>query len=350
MTYNYESFSFLNEDLAPRCVVVNFDPNAGGNPCGTNAHASAYVGDMYDPTNQSLNFVGDVGSSITQPFEFEIPGASNFTLVFNTNFDTDTCSFAFEVVETSCDGAAGDTARFLVDKNFTDDNEAEVEVTLSCNTGLPLEQTTTIAEGDPVNFVVGDFEQGTLDCEVTEVVPDGYSASYNEGDGVSDENCSWENAFGLQHACTISNSLDLVEVVVTKEWIDENPQFEAQNVAGATWTCSNVAFPCELGFVNECDGGNLDFFGNPGEDSFSVFPDWEVGTTCSITEVNLLESGIEVDDSDCQGLLLFPGDSASCTIVNTRLFEGIPKLSQYGLGLLALLMLGVGFVAYRRFA
>jgi hypothetical protein len=30
-------------------------------------------------------------------------------------------------------------------------------------------------------------------------------------------------------------------------------------------------------------------------------------------------------------------------------FEGIPTLSQYGMAIMALLMLGVGFVGFRRF-
>jgi len=236
-------------------------------------------------------------------------------------------------------GGVPDEARFRVSKDFNDGNTAEVEVTLSCNTGLPLEQTTTIAEGDPVNFVIGDFEQGTLDCDVTEVVPEGYSASYNDG-SISDVNCSWEDLQGGQYTCDITNSLDEVEIEVTKVWIDENPQFNAQNVADATWSCTNVA--------SGQNNGLLQFFGNPGEDSFFVFPDWEFGSTCSIVEVGLNESGVEVDDSECDGLVVFPGEGASCTIFNTRLFEGIPTLSQYGLGVLALLMLGVGFVAFRR--
>jgi uncharacterized repeat protein (TIGR01451 family) len=68
-------------------------------------------------------------------------------------------------------------ATFLVTKNFSDDNPGEVEVTISCNTGLPLMQTHAISEGDPVNFVVGDFESGSMDCEVSESVPLGYSQS-----------------------------------------------------------------------------------------------------------------------------------------------------------------------------
>ena len=40
----------------------------------------------------------------------------------------------------------------------------------------------------------------------------------------------------------------------------------------------------------------------------------------------------------------------SCTITNTIFFEGIPTLNQYGLALMALLMLGIGLVGFRRFA
>ncbi|MDX1554563.1 MAG: IPTL-CTERM sorting domain-containing protein [Xanthomonadales bacterium] len=241
-------------------------------------------------------------------------------------------------------GGEEGTTRFFVSKVFDDGNTAEVEVTLSCNTGLPLQQTTTISAGDPVNFVVVDFVDGTLDCEVTEEVPAGYTASYDDGTTVSADSCVYEDIAGATspaNACTITNSLNQVAVDVTKVWIDENPQFNAQNVANAEWDCSNVAFGA--------DSGLLQFFGNPGEDSFAVYPDWDSGTTCSVTEVELLESGIEVDDSDCQGIVVFPGVGGSCTIFNTRLYEGIPTLSQYGLGILALLMLGVGFVAVRRF-
>jgi hypothetical protein len=44
------------------------------------------------------------------------------------------------------------------------------------------------------------------------------------------------------------------------------------------------------------------------------------------------------------------GGNSSCTFTNTVFFEGIPTLSQYGLALMALLMLGVGMVGFRRFA
>ena len=39
----------------------------------------------------------------------------------------------------------------------------------------------------------------------------------------------------------------------------------------------------------------------------------------------------------------------SCVITNTVFFEGIPALSQYGMATMALLMLGLGLVGFRRF-
>ena len=49
-------------------------------------------------------------------------------------------------------------------------------------------------------------------------------------------------------------------------------------------------------------------------------------------------------------LSLTAGNGDECTITNSILFEGIPVMNRYGLAVLALLMLGVGMVATRRFA
>jgi len=275
-----------------------------------------------------------VAGRFNDAFAFEVPGVN--WLAGNPTADN--------AVALCGTGTPSEQARFLVTKNFDDDNPAEVEVTLSCNTGLPLMQTTMISEGDPVNFVIGDFEQGALNCEVSEVVPEGYTASYNGG-----TDCVYENIAGAQYNCDIDNFLDAVEVEVTKVWIDENPEYNAQNIADATWACSNVAFDDDQAEGTFGDSGLLSFFGNPGVDSFFVYPSWDGGTHCSVTEVFISDSGVEIDDSECDSVVVFPGSGGSCTIYNTRLYEGIPTLSHYGLALLALLMLGVGLVGFRRF-
>jgi hypothetical protein len=85
---------------------------------------------------------------------------------------------------------------------------------------------------------------------------------------------------------------------------------------------------------------------NPG--LFQVLPDWDGTTECFVTEE--VDAGVLADLSDCESIPLAPGVDGECTIVNTRLFAGIPTLSQYGLLLMALLMLGVGLVGFRRYA
>ena len=65
-----------------------------------------------------------------------------------------------------------------------------------------------------------------------------------------------------------------------------------------------------------------------------------------------MDSSAVESSSTCEGGVGFAvGDTVkTCAITNTVFYEGIPTLSQYGLALLALLMLGVGFVGIRRFA
>lgn len=99
--FNYETVTYTNTSNATACVTVNFDPNTGATPCGTNAHASAYL-NSYDPTNQALNFVGDVGSSVTQPFSFDVPANTDMVLVITNTSSQAICGFTFETVNLPC--------------------------------------------------------------------------------------------------------------------------------------------------------------------------------------------------------------------------------------------------------
>ena len=79
------------------------------------------------------------------------------------------------------------------------------------------------------------------------------------------------------------------------------------------------------------------------------------GGSCYAMEMNVNDA-VEVDNG-CKGtgqglysLEVSVGSGDSCVITNTVFFEGIPTLSQYGMALMALLMLGIGFVAVRRIA
>jgi hypothetical protein len=63
----------------------------------------------------------------------------------------------------------------------------------------------------------------------------------------------------------------------------------------------------------------------------------------------VFDSAVEVDNG-CGQFEVSVNNGHECTITNTVFFEGIPTLNQYGLALLALLMLGAGWIAYRRIA
>jgi hypothetical protein len=248
-------------------------------------------------------------------------------------------------------------ATFEVTKDFSDDNPAEVSVTLNCFTGLPLTQSKDITENGGVVFVVESFESGQLDCSVTEDEVTGYSASYPEGDceftGVSD---------GDPNSCEITNSPTPVEVTVNKVWVIDgqggdqvDPGYSlnlvcTSEIVGGEQICEDdFGFGCEFYFYNwekvltQSGTGDTD----PESYTADVIPDWDGGTECYVEE-NVFDSAVEVDN-DCGNLFVEIGEGDECTITNTVFFEGIPTLSQYGMAIMALLMLGVGFVGFRRF-
>ncbi|MDX1554935.1 MAG: hypothetical protein R3212_02820, partial [Xanthomonadales bacterium] len=150
--------------------------------------------------------------------------------------------------------------------------------------------------------------------------------------------------------CFIRNYVAPVDVDVTKLWVDDNPQFEGPTNAQMAWSCVNarssgddLTLGTETGFLQ---------FQLPEETlPFAVYPNFDPAqpTVCSVAEDwPGFSSDIESDDSDCQGLLVQIGSGNACTIVNTRLYAGIPTLGQYGKAILVLLMLSLGFVAIRR--
>ena len=258
-------------------------------------------------------------------------------------------------VELTCEPAEVVDARttFEVNKDFTDGNPAEVDVTLNCFTGLPLTQTQTISENQNVVFVVTDFDDGELDCEVTEEPVNGYSGEYYNGTESSSDGCEFDDvAFGQENVCTITNSPDPVEVEVNKDWIIEGSG--GDELDGGY----KLKLYCDGKIIDGYDLPNGDYsktlyssyHSNLNDASYyaDVVPYWDGGTHCWVEE-DVYDSGVEVYNG-CTNLIVELGQDESCTVTNTVFYEGIPTLSNYGLALLALMMMGVGFVGFRRFA
>ena len=79
-----------------------------------------------------------------------------------------------------------------------------------------------------------------------------------------------------------------------------------------------------------------------------ALPDPNGSTNC-FAELTGVGSAVEVINGCGVETILVGDGMVDCDITATAFYEGIPTLSQYGMALMALLMLGVGFVGFRRF-
>ena len=350
-----------------------------------------------------LTIDGDIGGTCGVAFttdETTVPGTITFTpttaieLVPNAAPDTDeqeTCTVEFDIMVVSVDpgttgilewggwtesqavcsypndgaptdlGAAASGSLFFplsterltfrVTKDFTDGALDTATVRLRCNAGIPLENQFDLSDDEHVTFVIKDFIPGATDCTVYEDPIEGYTPTYDAGDtGVAariyddEDGCYFEGVQSGAFTCDISNNYDDVEIEVTKEWFGVD-DVEFPLVAEAAYTCYDV-YTTPTGTVPEDVTGTLFFSGEVSTRIISGLYPVAGKSYCEVTEVNV-PSVVEADSSDCARVPLIPG--ADCTLVNTLFFEGIPTLSQYGQMLMALLMLGIGFVGLRRF-
>jgi hypothetical protein len=195
---------------------------------------------------------------------------------------------------------------------------------------------------------VTNFAGGEMDCEVTESgTAGGYTPSYDNGTVVSEESCEYTDvAAGDGFSCEITNNADPATFTVYKEWVIEgNGGHEVLEEARVTIYCTNE-------ILNGDENGSYyslsDTLVGDG-DSLTATVDTTQQSAQCWAEENIFESGVE-SENDCGSRSIPAGGSSSCTFTNTVFFEGIPTLSEYGLAILALLMLSVGAVAYRRFA
>jgi len=245
-------------------------------------------------------------------------------------------------------------AYFAVTKDFSDDSAGEVDILITCNTGLPLTQTFTLVEGGIVNFVVDSFEPGSMDCRIEEVDVDtpyqpGYLAGATTGEAgdirSEEEGCYFDAIVGGQFTCDITNTAEDATFTVSKVWEFTNAVGDDYpRLADVTIYCNNEMTP-----GNEDDGGYSYSTTLEGDDSVSVSVDTTLRSAECSAEEAIQPSGVESED-DCDERTISAGGSSSCTFTNSVFFEGIPTLSQYGLAIMALLMLGVGMVGFRRFS
>lgn len=237
-----------------------------------------------------------------------------------------------------------------------------VTAELTCNTGNPLVQDFEIGPTteDKVVFVVDNFNlEEFISCEITATSLSGFRVVdiVTNGEATEDGTCLWTADAGnldteVDNVCRFIMAPETFEYVIEKEW-EFADDVDVSKSFGVSWSCSNVLTSTLDSNLTQVWGG----FGGNGDTTYAVttlMPNpWADApgefTSCWAQEYPY-DSAVE-SDQGCSSAVSFATNSleGGCTIVNSVFFEGIPTLSQYGLAIMALLMLGVGFVGFRRF-
>lgn len=265
-------------------------------------------------------------------------------------------------------------ARFTVTKDFTDDNPMPVEVTLTCNGGLPLTQSFEISDSGPtpapvhviqategpgtppsnfdsVSFVLTNFQEGETDCTVVETTGlDDYTPSYDDGTP-STVNCSFEDITSGGYTCEIINTPVPGEYTVAVNWeiVESEAGSEEENYdVGIDVTCTADILTVNGSVVSP----SMEYSGTLGDgESVVLGVDTSTGPASCSTTQTLSQSGVEpMASSECTDGAVDSAENTTCTFTNTVFFEGIPTLSQWGIAVMALMMLGLGLLGFRRFS
>ena len=254
----------------------------------------------------------------------------------------------------------GEVATFTVQKQYLDGNdETPVTLNISCDTGLPLDQSTTVIPNPgpfgefEVNFTVSSFEDGTLDCDVWESAPTSYTPSYecfSTGACSADESgCRFTAVTADQeNLCTIRNYPDPVLVEVTKEWVDSRMGLEIEHNAQVELVCTHP-FDGDGEWVNSDMRWGWEFDDATPTQTATVYPRFDGSTKCRTIET-VSSSAVE-SLGTCDGWtpVALGAGTLACTLTNTIFFEGIPTLNPFGLAVAAFVLLLTGLFAARRF-
>ncbi len=249
-------------------------------------------------------------------------------------------------------------AEFKVNLTFDPDGKTTTAY-IQCN-GVDTpnsQQQSGLGDGDNTTFNIESSDLAAADCDVwVDDVP-GYDTEYvatGPGSDDSDDGCIFDPLAEETFICDVVLTAEDVTFTVTKEW-------DVTRVGGDLLNPSyGIDIICTEDITDSGGtSGTADWCGDTkcawNENTRSKMTFWvEVDATgstpsCWAVEEDIVDSAVDSDDSDCTSRPIGVNSSSSCTIVNTVFYEGIPTLNQYGLAIMALLMLGVGFVGFRRF-
>ena len=183
------------------------------------------------------------------------------------------------------------SATFTVNKNFSDNNWASVNVSVSCtNGGVPSPASGTVSHAAPRTFTITGFTSGAT-CTATEALPNGYAES---------DNCAFVAvAVGGMPSCTITNTLKSGTFVVKKNFSDNSTASVTVTV-----TCTSGTPSPASGTVSHASPKTFTITG------------FNSGATCAATET--VPAGYTANQTTCASVVVNNGGSVSCTITNTN--------------------------------
>jgi hypothetical protein len=231
----------------------------------------------------------------------------------------------------------GNLANFDLSLQFDPQFLSEVEIELLCNSGEPRRQQIKLSTPGRERLNLARFNDREPVCQMRALLPHGYSVEYQSASEdkhrANEHGCQFTAlSHGQTYSCRVGITQSAVPLTVYKKWVggtDQEPDVSIQLV------CGDRRFP-EPRFINRTSPGG-----------------WEVsdisvnGLSCDVHEKP--GDTFIADQSDCQGLLLFPGRGAECTMVNTKVVKRIEMLNRYGKAIMILVMLVAGLIAVRRY-
>ena len=226
------------------------------------------------------------------------------------------------------------TATFPTNLDITNGAMDTLNVELTCNNGTPLVQDFDLGNGDSVTFSVQNIDIATAACSIA---LSGVDAGYQVADTVD---CDW--AAG---ELTDVNTCDLVvepiaTAVLVFTSVDTGGDASIDPAFETVISCMNVSPTTGPNFID------VTVTDTSGAFSANWYADPDGGTDCTV-DMTGVDSAVEGDS--CAFSFDVGDAEAGCDVEGTVFFEGIPTLSQYGMAVMVLLMLGVGFVGFRRF-
>ena len=238
--------------------------------------------------------------------------------------------------------------------------EAEFNLALTCNGGTPLSQEIAVSANEVVNFSVLNAESAGAICDfaLTGLPDTGWDLSDNG-------NCTDIAAVdGVMPGCIFVIEPTPFNFWANVAWMSNSDSASDIPPSGElTLECADVWNGTDVVTVSDSYTLTDDGLYLLDDGTYAPHPD---GSTLCNAMLTVADSAVEVSNTGCTGVSVEVGDPAFlldedgdpimdlgevviCDIEASVFFEGIPTLSQYGMAIMVLLMLGVGFVGFRRF-